>query len=85
MEHFRSLTADMGESGLKRLIDTPWRKLAFKRNAMEKRPFKRNAIVKSAVERDATGEKERTVCFRLPPGSAALLRKFPGFEGSQNG
>ena len=29
---------------------------------------------------DATGEKERTVCFRLPPGSAAHLRKFPGFE-----
>ena len=29
---------------------------------------------------NATGEKERTVCFRLPPGSAAYLRKFPGFE-----
>ena len=28
----------------------------------------------------ATGEKERVVCFRLPPGSAQLLRKFPGFE-----
>ena len=29
---------------------------------------------------DATGEQERTVAFRLPPGSASLLRKFPGFE-----
>ena len=29
---------------------------------------------------EATGEKERVVCFRLPPGSAAFLRKFPGFE-----
>jgi hypothetical protein len=29
---------------------------------------------------DATGEKERTVCFKLPPGSATLLRRFPGFE-----
>ena len=29
---------------------------------------------------EATGEKERTVCFRLPPGSATFLRKFPGFE-----
>ena len=29
---------------------------------------------------EATGEKERIVCFRLPPGSAAFLRKFPGFE-----
>jgi len=29
---------------------------------------------------EATGEKERIVCFRLPPGSASLLRKFPGFE-----
>ena len=29
---------------------------------------------------EATGEKERKVCFRLPPGSAAYLRKFPGFE-----
>ena len=30
---------------------------------------------------EATGKKERIVCFRLPPGSASLLRKFPGFEG----
>ena len=29
---------------------------------------------------DATGEKERMVCFTLPPGSAALFRKFEGFE-----
>ena len=29
---------------------------------------------------EATGEKERTVCFQLPPGSAAVLRQFPGFE-----
>ena len=29
---------------------------------------------------EATGEKERVVCFRLPPGSAILLRQFPGFE-----
>ena len=29
---------------------------------------------------EATGEQERIVCFKLPPGSAALLRKFPGFE-----
>jgi len=29
---------------------------------------------------DATGEKERCVCFRLPPGSATILRQFPGFE-----
>merc|ERR1712086_862475 len=28
---------------------------------------------------EATGEHERMVCFKLPPGSAALLRKFPGF------
>ena len=28
----------------------------------------------------ATGEHERMVCFKLPPGSATLLRKFPGFE-----
>jgi len=29
---------------------------------------------------EATGEKERMVCFRLPPGSATYLRQFPGFE-----
>lgn len=29
---------------------------------------------------EATGEKERSVCFKLPPGSAAVFRKFPGFE-----
>ena len=29
---------------------------------------------------DATGEQERTVCFTLPPGSAAVLRTLPGFE-----
>ena len=29
---------------------------------------------------EATGEKERTVCFTLPPGSAQLLRKLKGFE-----
>ena len=29
---------------------------------------------------EATGEKERTVCFKLPPGSAELLRTIPGFE-----
>jgi len=29
---------------------------------------------------ELTGEAERTVCFKLPPGSAALLRKFPGYE-----
>ena len=28
---------------------------------------------------EATGEKERIVCFRLPPGTATILRKFPGF------
>ena len=28
---------------------------------------------------DATGEKERLVCFKLPPGSAEHLRKFPGY------
>lgn len=28
----------------------------------------------------ATGEKERTVCFKLPPGSATILRRFKGFE-----
>ncbi len=28
----------------------------------------------------ATGERERVVCFTLPPGSAKLLRSFPGFE-----
>ena len=27
----------------------------------------------------ATGEQERTVCFTLPPGSAAVLRTLPGF------
>ena len=30
---------------------------------------------------EATGEKERIVCFTLPPGSATLLRQLPGFEG----
>ena len=29
---------------------------------------------------DATGEKERVVCCTLPPGSAHILRSFPGFE-----
>ena len=29
---------------------------------------------------EATGEQERTVCFKLPPGSAELLRTIPGFE-----
>eukprot|EP00959_Pyramimonas_sp_CCMP1952_P394975 8275418-Pyramimonas_sp.AAC.1 len=29
---------------------------------------------------EATGEKERVVCFTLPPGSATLLRSLPGFE-----
>ena len=28
----------------------------------------------------ATGERERIVCFTLPPGSARLLRTFKGFE-----
>ena len=28
----------------------------------------------------ATGERERIVCFTLPPGSASILRSFPGFE-----
>ena len=27
-----------------------------------------------------TGEKERFVCFTLPPGSGAVLRKTRGFE-----
>ena len=29
---------------------------------------------------EATGEKERVVCFRLPPGRATFLRQFPGSE-----
>eukprot|EP00959_Pyramimonas_sp_CCMP1952_P176275 3683371-Pyramimonas_sp.AAC.1 len=29
---------------------------------------------------EATGEKDRVVCFTLPPGSATLLRALPGFE-----
>ena len=29
---------------------------------------------------EATGENERVVCFKLPPGSAMLLRKLPGYE-----
>ena len=29
---------------------------------------------------EATGENERIVCFKLPPGSADILRTFPGFE-----
>ena len=29
---------------------------------------------------EATGEKERLVCFTLPPGSAQLLRRIKGFE-----
>eukprot|EP00959_Pyramimonas_sp_CCMP1952_P017805 377737-Pyramimonas_sp.AAC.1 len=29
---------------------------------------------------EATGEKERAVCFTLPPGSATALRALPGFE-----
>ena len=29
---------------------------------------------------EATGEKERVVCFKLPPGSAAILRTIKGFE-----
>merc|ERR1712039_736760 len=28
---------------------------------------------------EATGEKEREVCFTLPPGSATVLRTLPGF------
>ena len=29
---------------------------------------------------DATGEKGRTACFALPPGSASVLRALPDFE-----
>eukprot|EP00973_Karenia_brevis_P087546 12138619-Karenia_brevis.AAC.1 len=29
---------------------------------------------------DATSEQERVVCFTLLPGSAAILRRLPGFE-----
>ena len=29
---------------------------------------------------EATGEKEREVCFTLPPGSATVLRTLPGFS-----
>eukprot|EP00959_Pyramimonas_sp_CCMP1952_P189222 3957985-Pyramimonas_sp.AAC.1 len=29
---------------------------------------------------EATGEKERVVCFTLPPGSATVLRCLPVFE-----
>ena len=29
---------------------------------------------------DATGEQERIVCFKMPPGSADILRTIPGFE-----
>ena len=29
---------------------------------------------------EATGEKERCVCFKLPPGSASILRQFPSFQ-----
>ena len=29
---------------------------------------------------EATGEKERLVCFTLPPGSAQLLRRIKGLE-----
>ena len=29
---------------------------------------------------EATGEPERMVYFTLPPGSAAILRQFPGYE-----
>lgn len=29
---------------------------------------------------NAKGEGEREVCFRLPPGSAQVLRQLPGFE-----
>eukprot|EP00959_Pyramimonas_sp_CCMP1952_P042972 899239-Pyramimonas_sp.AAC.1 len=29
---------------------------------------------------EATGTKERVVCFTLPPGSATALRALPGFE-----
>eukprot|EP00959_Pyramimonas_sp_CCMP1952_P388265 8136134-Pyramimonas_sp.AAC.1 len=29
---------------------------------------------------EASGEKERVVCFTLPPGSATVLRTLPGFE-----
>eukprot|EP00959_Pyramimonas_sp_CCMP1952_P006757 141316-Pyramimonas_sp.AAC.1 len=29
---------------------------------------------------EATGEKERVVCFTLPPGSATVLRALPGSE-----
>ena len=33
----------------------------------------------------ATGEEERVVHFTLPPGSAAFLRKLPGFEHYDEG
>eukprot|EP00959_Pyramimonas_sp_CCMP1952_P029368 616412-Pyramimonas_sp.AAC.1 len=29
---------------------------------------------------EASGEKERAVCFTLPPGSATVLRTLIGFE-----
>eukprot|EP00959_Pyramimonas_sp_CCMP1952_P314833 6590345-Pyramimonas_sp.AAC.1 len=29
---------------------------------------------------EATGEKERVVCFTLSPGSATVLRALPGLE-----
>jgi len=29
---------------------------------------------------EATGEKERMMCFTLPPGSETVLRSLPGFE-----
>ena len=32
---------------------------------------------------EATGEKEREVCFTLPPGSASALRTLPGFSPLQ--
>eukprot|EP00959_Pyramimonas_sp_CCMP1952_P260697 5450905-Pyramimonas_sp.AAC.1 len=29
---------------------------------------------------EAAGDKERVVCFALPPGSASVLRPLPGFK-----
>eukprot|EP00959_Pyramimonas_sp_CCMP1952_P375371 7862017-Pyramimonas_sp.AAC.1 len=43
------------------------------------------AFLKGLSYRDlagATGEKERAVCFTLPPGSATVLRALPGFENN---
>ena len=41
-------------------------------------PFLQGFTYKELAE--ATGEKDRMVCFKLPPGSAAVLRRFEGFE-----